>query len=406
MTKKKGEVIELKEGEEYTIVEVKEILLQIADVVKEGKAHEIPAIFLWGPPGVGKSSVVRQVAEEKGMLVEDLRLSQLDIPDLRGIPTIERVNTTRVVTWAVPAFLPKSEPNQTKAKEPGFLFLDEFNLADPSIQATAYQLVLDRRVGEYRLPDNWYVMAAGNRRKEAINVYDMPKPLISRFIHIIVVPSFDAWLPWALKVGIDERIIAFLKFKPQYFYHLVPESPEIAYPCPRTWEFASKMLKITGECKVVGTAVGPTVGAEFCHFAKIFKDIPNIDEILDMDIEELRKKFEKNPIFPYKLEGDKVDPALWSAISSALALRTIQVKDETQRDKRINNVLNIAYQLHVNGYGEWSTFLTTSLGFKAEEIKEIYKKFEPYRRLIAKRVEEKERLRKLEEEERLKEKES
>ena len=115
-------------------------------------------VFLWGPPGVGKSRLVADVARRQGRKLYDLRAVLLDPVDLRGLP---RISDEGITSWCVPEFLP--HPQDT---EEGILFLDELNAAPPLVQAACYQLILDRRVGQYRLPDGWAVVAAGNRESD------------------------------------------------------------------------------------------------------------------------------------------------------------------------------------------------------------------------------------------------
>ena len=130
--------------------------------------------FIWGPPGIGKSSIVRDIAEKASLPVIDLRASLLDPTDLRGIPSI----SNGLATWCPPAFLPR--PNQA----PGLLFLDEINAAPPLVQASLYQLVLDRRIGEYELPPGWWIVAAGNRQQDRAVTFRMSSALVNRFIHL------------------------------------------------------------------------------------------------------------------------------------------------------------------------------------------------------------------------------
>jgi MoxR-like ATPase len=166
--------------------------------------HHTP-VMLWGPPGVGKSQIVAQVAARHGVPVVDIRLSQMEPSDLRGIPF--RVGD--VVQWAVPTMLPDAERHWPS----GILFLDEITSAPPAVSAAAYQLILDRRLGDYRVPPGWAIFAAGNRQGDRGVTYAMPAPLANRFSHFTVDVNLDDWAHWAYANGIDERIVAFLRFK-------------------------------------------------------------------------------------------------------------------------------------------------------------------------------------------------
>ncbi len=156
--------------------------------------------FIWGPPGVGKSSVVRQLARERGLELVDVRAPLLDPTDLRGIPAV--VGDRAV--WFPPSFLPRADA------KPGVLFFDELNAATPLVQASLYQLVLDRRVGEYVLPDGWIIVAAGNREEDRSIAFRMPEALANRFVHLEFAASFDDWRLWAFHRGIHPTIVALL----------------------------------------------------------------------------------------------------------------------------------------------------------------------------------------------------
>ena len=160
--------------------------------------------MLWGPPGVGKSQMVAHIAERHRVPVIDLRLSQMEPSDLRGIP----FRVEEHVEWAIPSMLPDAERHGSQ----GILFLDEITSVPPSVSAAAYQLILDRRLGAYEVPDGWAIFAAGNRQGDRGVTYTMPAPLANRFSHYEVEVNMDDWVAWAYANNIDERIIAFLRF--------------------------------------------------------------------------------------------------------------------------------------------------------------------------------------------------
>src|SRR5690606_7736890 len=196
-------------------------------------------VMLWGPPGVGKSQMVAQVAARFSVPVIDIRLSQMEPSDLRGIPF--RVGD--LVEWAVPAMLPDRERHGPA----GILFLDEITSAPPSVSAAAYQLILDRRLGAYQVPEGWAIFAAGNRQGDRGVTYIMPAPLANRFSHYEVEPSLDDWVTWAYGNGIDERLIAFLRFRPELLFDFDPAHNPVAFPSPRSWEFAHRALQKFGD---------------------------------------------------------------------------------------------------------------------------------------------------------------
>jgi len=216
--------------------------------------------FLWGPPGVGKSSLVHGIARRRSLPVVDLRASLLDPTDLRGIPAIEGGRAV----WCPPSFLPRSED------KPGILFLDEINAAPPLVQASLYQLVLDRRVGEYVLPDGWWIVAAGNRQQDRAVTFRMSSALANRFVHLQFEADIEDWRSWAIAHGIDPLIIGFLGVRPS----LLQQEPgdTAAFATPRSWEMVSDIVKRFGgvaPCRdVLPGIVGDGPAIELQKFAK------------------------------------------------------------------------------------------------------------------------------------------
>lgn len=246
------------------------------EFVSTREGHHTP-VMLWGPPGVGKSQMVGQIAARHGVKVIDVRLSQMEPSDLRGIPF--RVGSH--VEWAIPAML----PNEERHGPAGILFLDEINSAPPSVSAAAYQLILDRRLGEYEVPDHWAIFAAGNRQGDRGVTYQMPAPLANRFSHYEVDAHLDDWVAWAYASGIDERLIAFLRFRPELLFDFDPAHNPVAFPSPRSWEFAHRALQKFGDSTdlLLGTlqgCVGPAAGIECKAFVDNLDQLPDIDAIL------------------------------------------------------------------------------------------------------------------------------
>lgn len=205
---------------------------RIAEVLGSLLEERWPA-FVWGPPGAGKSSVVRQVAEARGMELIDIRAPLLDPTDLRGIPAV----VDGAARWLPPSFLPVTD-------KPGVLFFDELNAAPPLVQASLYQLTLDRRVGEYELPDGWRIIAAGNRAEDRSVVYRMPAALANRFIHLEFEIDYGDWRNWAIDAGVDSRVVGFLGFRRELLFKL--EAGQRGFPTPRSWEMVSDVLKAVG----------------------------------------------------------------------------------------------------------------------------------------------------------------
>ena len=221
------------------------------------------SLMIWGPPGVGKSSVVAQVASDNQLELIDVRLSQLAPTDLRGLPVPE----DGVAKWYPPEFLPK--------KGRGILFLDELNMAPPAVQGIAQQLILDRRVGSYLVPEGWLIWAAGNRKEDRASVFDMPAPLANRFLHLEVGSDFDSFKQHAIGLGYHEQIIAFLSYRPALLHKIDHQRP--AWPSPRSWSMASRLHAIH---LTVEAAVGGPTAEEFRAFLAVYERLHSIDDVL------------------------------------------------------------------------------------------------------------------------------
>ncbi|HSQ71594.1 MAG TPA: MoxR family ATPase [Rubrivivax sp.] len=238
-------------------------------------------VMLWGPPGVGKSGLVAQLAARHGVPMVDIRLSQMEPSDLRGIPF--RVGD--LVQWATPALLPDAARHGPR----GVLFLDEITSAAPAVSAAAYQLILDRRLGEYAIPPGWALFAAGNRQGDRGVTYAMPAPLANRFAHFEVEVDVDDWAHWAWGQGIDERLIGFLRFKPELLFDFDPArtlAGEMAFPSPRSWEFAHRALHKFGDRPALlqgalAGCVGQAAGVECAAYLATLERLPDLDAITE-----------------------------------------------------------------------------------------------------------------------------
>lgn len=240
--------------------------------------HAHTPVMLWGPPGVGKSRIIAQIAQRHNVSLVDIRLSQMEPTDLRGIPF--RVGD--LVEWSVPALL----PNSGRHGERGILFLDEITSAPPTVTAAAYQLILDRRLGDYRVPPGWAIFAAGNRYGDRGVTYVMPSPLANRFTHYEIEPHLDDWVAWAHSASIDERLIAFLRFRPDLLFDFNAAHNPVAFPSPRSWEYAHRALVKFSDAHgllldALQACVGPTAGIELKAFIDNLGELPDIDAILD-----------------------------------------------------------------------------------------------------------------------------
>lgn len=230
-------------------------------------------VFLWGPPGVGKSQIVAQVAEDLSYDIIDIRAVLLDPVDLRGLPKIDG-NTA---LWCAPSFLPREGQ--------GVLFLDELNAAPPLVQAACYQLVLDRKIGEYELPEGWVVIAAGNRESDKAVTHRMPSALANRFVHLEFEVSVDDWMEWAEGNGVAPELLSFIRFRPNLLHDFDPSRNERAFPSPRSWEFVSSLVKAGPapevEYELFKGTVGEGAASEFCGFCKVYRKLPDPEFVIN-----------------------------------------------------------------------------------------------------------------------------
>ena len=255
-------------------------------ISKNLPASSVPSVMLWGPPGVGKSQAVRQIAEKVGRKtgkktsVTDVRLLLFNPIDLRGIPTANADKTLAI--WLKPQIF-QMDPDEGIIN---FLFLDEISSAPQSVQAAAYQITLDRVVGEHKLPDNCIVMAAGNRTTDRSVAYKMPKALANRLMHIEVYSNPESWREWAVGSGINEKVTGFIAFKPDYLMKFDAGSEDLSFPTPRSWEMVSNILNnvsddVEAMYPLIAGLIGTGAAVEFRTWTKVYGELPSIEDIFD-----------------------------------------------------------------------------------------------------------------------------
>jgi hypothetical protein len=229
-------------------------------------------IWLWGPPGCGKSSIVHQAAEQLGMAMLDKRAVTLDSVDLRGVP---KINGSDLAHWCYLDWLPRDGQ--------GVLFLDELPQAATSVQAAFLQLTLDRRIDEYVLPEGWVVIAASNRQEDRAGVNKVISPLLNRFVHLDLEVSVDDWQAWALANSIAPDVRAFIRFRPDLLFQFDPAAGARSFPTPRSWEFVSQVAGVTPESlllPVVGGCIGEGPAAEYLAFRRLYTQLPDPSVVL------------------------------------------------------------------------------------------------------------------------------
>ncbi len=247
---------------------------------------EFPSVMLWGPPGVGKSQGIRQVAKvisektDKKVEITDVRLLLFNPVDLRGIPTANEDKTLAV--WLKPKIFQMDESPDVV----NILFLDEISAAPQSVQAAAYQITLDRTVGEHKLPENCIVVAAGNRVTDRSVAYTMPKALANRLCHIEIVGNHQSWHQWAIGKGINSIVLGFLSYNPSMLMNFDSSSGNLAFPTPRSWEMVSNILNNVSDnlkdvLPLVAGCIGDDTAYELLSWCEIYSEIPDVEDVFN-----------------------------------------------------------------------------------------------------------------------------
>jgi hypothetical protein len=248
-------------------------------------------IFIWGPPGIGKSDIIKQLGSELDAHVIDVRLSLWEPTDIKGIPYFDS-NTSKMV-WAPPSELPDAE--LAKKHKTIILFMDELNSAAPSVQAAAYQLILNRKVGTYKLPDNVVMVAAGNRETDKGVTFRMPAPLANRFVHLEMTVDWDDYFEWAVENKIHQDVVGYLTFAKKDLYDFDPKSSSRAFATPRSWSFVSELLTDDDTdndtlTDLVSGSVGEGLAVKFMAHRKHASKMPNPTDILSGKVKKMDSK--------------------------------------------------------------------------------------------------------------------
>lgn len=296
------------------------------------------SVFLWGPTGIGKSTLVRQLlinlstpeGKEPSLTATqsgrdagsgaykfetygdygliDLRVSLLDPSDIRGLPYPEK----NLTIWFPPSELPLvGQEDRFPAK--GILLLDELTHAAPAIQSACYSLVLDRKVGPHRIMPGWKIMAASNLATEHAHTFDLPHPLKNRFVHYLLRADLDAYKKWGYATGLDPRIMSFLTWYPTYL-HLDGDETQNAFPTPRSWSYVSDMLKAfaNGQRMTnVAACIGQGTAVIFNSYLELYDEETKKGFLANLEPTLLGKKK------PVTLEGTQAGQAY--ALSARLA---------------------------------------------------------------------------------------
>ncbi len=282
------------------------------------KFKDFPSIMLWGAPGVGKSQSVRQIAKNiqdktgKEVNVIDVRLLLFNPIDLRGIPTTDKDKQNAI--WLKPKIFDMNASEDVI----NILFLDEISSCTPAVQAAAYQITLDRTIGEHKLPDNCIVIAAGNRMNDKSVVSKMPKALANRLMHIEVEIDIDSWIKWVKENKLNSIVIRFIEDNKKCLMVDNQYNENLAYATPRTWEMVSRILNNV-KCSnysiepLIAGLVGKDVALELMRYVVVNGDIPKANDIFNGKVEykeltETQYEVLKNTIINYaEVEKDNID---------------------------------------------------------------------------------------------------
>jgi len=272
-------------------------------------------MFIAGPPGIGKSDIVAEVARMQRRPLIDIRLPLLEATDIRGLPHLVDVTirdadgnivvseqgvplTEKVFKWSNPTDLP-TDPNSR-----ALVFFDEMSAAPPSVQAATYQLILNRKIGTYELPKDVVIIAAGNRVKDKGVAYNMPTPLANRFVHATLHVDFDDWQEWAMKNRVHKDVVGYLTFQPGDLFDFDPRRESYAFATPRSWSFVSDLLYERQEdgslvdtalpADIMGDLIKGTVGEgpaiKFMTYRKQAANLPRARDILTGTVTKLNVK--------------------------------------------------------------------------------------------------------------------
>ncbi len=252
------------------------------------KANGVPPLMVWGPPGIGKSTFIREICEENEIGFIDVRLAQREPVDIRGLPVPR--DDKQGIDWIVSSDWPRVDVEGTPEK--GVILFDEITAADSTLQVAAYEFILDRRLGQlYQVPDGWYIVAAGNRTGDAAVARTMSSALANRFCHLEVASNTESWLNWALVNNLDPRVTGFIRYLPNNLFSM-EGNKERGWPSPRSWERVAMELELADEYGlddellqiIIEGLVGEGVAVEFMGFLNWSGKIPDVGKMLRGEI--------------------------------------------------------------------------------------------------------------------------
>ena len=269
--------------------------------------------MLHGSPAIGKSDIIRTIAEKFSLKVIDVRLSTYDPADMNGLPYFNTSGARNIAEYVPFDVFPVEGDSIPEGYKGWLVFLDELPSAAPSVQAAAFKLILDKMVGQRKLHSHALIAAAGNMEDDGAIVNPLPTPLQSRMINFQVYTNLDCFMKYALTQNIDYRIAAFLEFKPDYVHHFKPDHDDLTFAAPRTWMFLDKLIRgepvTDADLPLVAGCISSGVGAEFIAFCKIFDQVPKLADILADPLKARCPESDDNPSLVYAVAGSMAQHA-------------------------------------------------------------------------------------------------
>lgn len=289
----------------------------------------VPPIMIWGPPGVGKSSVIRDIAHDLDIGYIDVRLAQREPIDIRGLP----VPTDDGVHWHISAEWPRDPDSK------GIIIFDELTAADRALQVAAYEFILDRRLGDlYTVPEGWYIVGAGNRASDRAVATTMSSALANRFLHVEIEPEVDSWIKWSIRHNIHPLVTGFIRFKPECFFTM-EGNLERGWPSPRSWERVSTMMHLQGNgnsqsMRMLDIAIEGLIGAEAgIEFNAYRQWGGEIYHVLEMMLDD-----KKNVVIPQQADQKY-------AVCSAMVYHLWKGKNKEQQEALLDGFFRISIEL-------------------------------------------------------------
>ena len=311
--------------------ELKDILRSALEGIgrDETLSSKLPPVMVWGAPGVGKSTIVKSLAQEMGLGFVDVRLAQMESIDIRGLPVPDKENHN--VQWLPSSIFP------TDNSKGGIIFLDELSAAPKDVQVASYELILDRQLGGgdiYKVPSKWFIVAAGNRSCDRAVSTTMSSALANRMMHVEIEANAKDWEVWAVSRSVHPAVVGFIQFKPQLLLSVDDQNLERGFPTPRSWERVSEMCKILKDetllRKAVYGLVGVPAGQQFMEFFKIANNLENVYEMMT----DPKKKI----VIPSRDD-------LKYALTSAMVYHIWRGKDDEETKKLVDGFLRISMEL-------------------------------------------------------------